>query len=122
MIYTSYFAKLKSLENAGIIPVAICGSIPKFYTGYWYKDLAPTYQIFAKYKQDGDSEDYMVSYSKKVLDTLDARQVVKEITAITNGAKDIALICYEKPSDFCHRHLVASWLRKNGFNCKEWDN
>lgn len=33
---------------------------------------------------------------------------------------DIALICYEKPSDFCHRHLVADWLIKNGFKCREW--
>lgn len=32
----------------------------------------------------------------------------------------IALVCYEKPSDFCHRHLVAQWLSQNGFKCKEW--
>lgn len=34
----------------------------------------------------------------------------------------IALICYEKPSDFCHRHLVADWLNKNGIPCEEWVN
>ena len=34
--------------------------------------------------------------------------------------KDVALVCYEKPSDFCHRHLVADWLNKNGFECKEF--
>jgi SAM-dependent methyltransferase len=33
----------------------------------------------------------------------------------------IALICYEKPSDFCHRHLVADWLNENGIECKEWE-
>lgn len=32
----------------------------------------------------------------------------------------IALVCYEKPTDFCHRHLVAEWLCKNGFECHEW--
>ena len=36
------------------------------------------------------------------------------------GENDIALICYEKPSDFCHRHLVAEWLNQNGFKCEEW--
>lgn len=36
-----------------------------------------------------------------------------------HGHDDIALICYEKPSDFCHRHLVAQWLRDNGFGCSE---
>ena len=25
----------------------------------------------------------------------------------------IALVCYEKPSDFCHRHLVAKWINEN---------
>ena len=32
---------------------------------------------------------------------------------------DFALVCYEKPSDFCHRHLVADWLNKNGYDCEE---
>lgn len=32
----------------------------------------------------------------------------------------ICLICYEKPSDFCHRHLVAEWLNECGFECREW--
>lgn len=35
--------------------------------------------------------------------------------------KEICLICYEKPSDFCHRHLVADWLNKNGVKCKEYE-
>ena len=34
---------------------------------------------------------------------------------------DIALICYEKPSDFCHRHLVADWLIERGFDVEEYD-
>ena len=41
--------------------------------------------------------------------------------AINNDSnKDICLMCYEKPSDFCHRHLVANWLNENGIECKEW--
>ena len=34
--------------------------------------------------------------------------------------EDIALVCYEKPGDFCHRHLVAKWLTDNGFTCEEY--
>ena len=26
--------------------------------------------------------------------------------------KDVVLLCYEKPPQFCHRHLVAKWLEK----------
>lgn len=33
---------------------------------------------------------------------------------------NIVLLCYEKPTDFCHRHLVAQWLIENGFECKEY--
>lgn len=36
-----------------------------------------------------------------------------------NHSKDVALLCCEKPSDFCHRHLVADWFRKNGVPCEE---
>ena len=32
----------------------------------------------------------------------------------------IALICYEKSEDFCHRHLVAYWLKCNGYECEEY--
>ena len=35
--------------------------------------------------------------------------------------RDIALLCFEKPSDFCHRHLVASWLNETmHLNIKEF--
>lgn len=32
----------------------------------------------------------------------------------------VALICYEKPSDFCHRHLVSDWINLRGIKCEEW--
>ena len=37
-----------------------------------------------------------------------------------NDNVHVVLLCYEKRGDFCHRHLVADWLNKNGFNCEEW--
>ena len=39
VIYTSYFAKLKSLPD-NIIPISICGKVPNWYTGLQYKKLA----------------------------------------------------------------------------------
>ena len=32
---------------------------------------------------------------------------------------EIALVCYEKPEDFCHRHILAAWLEE--YNIKEWE-
>ena len=57
-----------------------------------------------------------------MLAPLTAQQVVEELRSrLPDGAKDIALVCYEKPNDFCHRHLVGKWLRENGIECREWE-
>lgn len=132
MIYTSYFAKLKSLPD-NIIPISICGKAPDWYKGLQYKKLAPKYDFFMKWKENHDNDYYVKCFNEQVLDKLNAEQVVKEldnlllnqtITIDYNGdlkeVPRIALICYEKPSDFCHRHLVADWLNKNGFECEEY--
>ena len=34
---------------------------------------------------------------------------------------EIALICYEKPENFCHRHLVAEWLQEAGYQVQEYN-
>ena len=38
-----------------------------------------------------------------------------------SGGRDIVLVCYEGPSKFCHRHLVAEWLNKYGYDVEEWE-
>ena len=136
MIYTSYFAKLKSLPD-NVIPISICGKAPAWYKGLQYKKLAPKYDFFMKWKYSHDNDYYIKCFNEQVLKNLNAYEVVdnlydlltdkeKFLIEITNCPSwdnphvNIALICYEKPSDFCHRHLVADWLNKNGITCKEW--
>ena len=80
-----------------------------------------------KYKQDHNKEDYISEFQKQILNRLNASKVVFNLGRLADKdgtfySFDICLICYEKPSDFCHRHLVAEWLNKAGFECKEWDN
>lgn len=118
MIYTTYFAKLRKLP-ANITPIAICGGLPKFYTGLSYKKLAPKWDFFKAWKETHDNDYYIENFEKLVLNPLNAKEVVNELLAMSD-TKDIALVCYEKPSDFCHRHLVADWLKRNGFKCEEW--
>lgn len=124
MIYTSYFAKLKELEKHNIIPISICGKAPDWYKGLQYKKLAPKYGFFMEWKKNHDNEYYIKHFQKEVLDELDASEVILDFSRIAYGfnigENDIVLICYEKPSDFCHRHLVAEWLNQNGFKCEEW--
>ena len=130
MIYTIYFAKLKSLPEH-IIPISICGKAPDWYKGLQYKKLAPKYDFFMKWKENHDNSYYIKCFQEQVLDELNAEQVYKELRSLTAHVMlnpllfsdrslipDIALICYEKPSDFCHRHLVADWFNKNGIACQ----
>ena len=119
MIYTSYFAKLKSLPD-NIVPISICGKAPDCYKGLQYKKLAPKYDFFKKWKETHDNDYYIKCFNEQVLDKLDAMSVYQELCSLAKS-DDIALICYEKPSDFCHRHLVANWLREQGFDIEEYD-
>lgn len=136
MIYTSYFAKIKSLHE-NVIPISICGKAPDWYKGLQYKKLAPKYDFFMEWKKNHDNDYYIKCFNEKVLNKLDPYNTLHEIYSLLpddkkmiiqmtnclpwiNSFVNIALICYEKPSDFCHRHLVADWLNSNGIKCEEW--
>ena len=110
MIYTSYFAKLKSLPKH-IIPISICGKAPNWYQGLQYKKLAPKYDFFMKWKENHDNDYYIKCFNEQVLNKLTAQQVVKELDNLllnktlaidyNSDLKEVprvALICYEKPS------------------------
>ena len=121
MIYTSYFAKLKKLPE-NVIPISICGKAPAWYTGLQYKKLAPKYGFFMEWKQNHDNDYYIEHFQKEVLNCLKIDDVINEISNLAkyDQSRHICLICYENPSDFCHRHLVAKWLTENGFPCEEY--
>ena len=123
MIYTSYFGKLKSLPK-NIVPIAICGGLPPFYSGAWYKKLAPSWSIWREWNQSHDETRYTERFSHEILDNLNPHEVVKELNEFIRNYPidtDIALICYEKSGDFCHRHLVANWLKDAGYDVKEFN-
>lgn len=124
MIYTSYFAKNKELEKNNITPISICAKAPDWYKRLQYKKLAPKYGFFMEWKKNHDNDYYIEHFQAEVLDQLNATEVILDFLRLDYGfnvgENDIALICYEKPSDFCHRHLVAEWLNQNGYKCEEW--
>ena len=117
-IYTSYFAKLKSLPP-DIVPIAICAQIPRWYPGLRYLKLAPKYGFFTQWKKDHNNDYYIKCFKAQVLQNLDAFRVLRDLEALSSG-KDVALICYEKSSDFCHRHIVADWLNTYRLDVREW--
>lgn len=133
MIYTSYFAKLKSLPD-NVIPISICAKTPSWYKGIQYKKLAPKYDFFIKWKEDHDNDYYIERFNSEVLKPLNITRILDDLQMSLpeevkmkmqspvwrNKDWHIVLVCYEKPTDFCHRHLVADWFVRNGISCEEY--
>lgn len=121
MIYTSYFAKLSKIPS-NITPIAICGKSPEWYKGIQYKKLAPKWSFFSVWKQTHDNDYYIQHFNEEVLSPINADDIIHELYSLAgkNQDEDIVLICYEKPGDFCHRHLVAEWLTNHGYPTEEY--
>ena len=49
-----------------------------------------------------------------------ADNVIQELSTLTHQADEIALVCYELPNEFCHRHLIAQWLKQYGYDVEEY--
>lgn len=133
MIYTTYFAKLRSLPK-NVIPVSIALYPPKWYAGLQYKALAPKASTLKYWKESNDpvmckQVQYKVEYSQLVLGFTDCKDVLKELGMLIGLEEEdwykrtdinIVLVCFEKKGEFCHRHIAADWFRINGIEVEEW--
>jgi hypothetical protein len=56
----------------------------------------------------------MEKYRNEILGKLSPIKVYKELIDTRNKSnkRDLALLCYEKPGDLCHRRIVAEWLEE----------
>jgi uncharacterized protein YeaO (DUF488 family) len=118
-IYTSYFAALRRIPE-DVIPISICLKSPYWFKGIKYKTLAPSNDIFSQQKANPNENLYTARFYNEILGGLDRGRVVKELENLCGG-NDVVLLCYEKSSSFCHRHLVAGWLNElPGSNVTEW--
>lgn len=103
MLYTSYYQK------HGNSPLAVSISLfyPSFFRRRWYPDLAPTWEMIQQIK-NGQIDQYQ--YTKRYMILLKERNL--DPFKVVNDLEDNSiLLCYEKPSDFCHRHIVAHWIQ-----------
>lgn len=110
-IYTSYFGNIRRLPT-DLVCISICGKAPNWYEGLQYKVVAPKYKFFMEWKENKDNDFYIEHFNKEVLDMLSVKKVYDDLEKMTKG-RDCVLLCYERPEDFCHRHLVAKWLEDN---------
>lgn len=128
-LYTSYFARVKKLQECGLNNlVCVAGYAPKFFfdipDARFMPELAPKrcwWRVWHdKFKDNPNSPEsiewYTNIYRDTVLSNLNSTNVVKEL------GDNAVMLCYEKPGDFCHRHLIADWISKNtGITVEEVD-
>ena len=79
-----------------------------------YKPLAPSSDNVFKLKNNNMSqEDFIDAYIDK-LKELDLERILEDMydyEGITDT--EIVLLCYEKSTDFCHRHILREYLNEN---------
>ena len=121
MIYTGYYAKIKKYKEFGIEPIAISGKVPDFYNGLTYPDFAPRYSAFQMWKDEEITNEKYIELYRTHLDTVIKGIIRTDFEPYSKEGKDCVLLCYEKSGDFCHRHILADWLRENfGFEVREF--
>jgi uncharacterized protein (DUF488 family) len=94
-----------NFKTAGHLPqaVAISLGVPRGWQGRRYKALAPPRDLI----KIMEPERFIPLYRAQVLDKLDPMQVIRNL-----GGDNFIMCCWELPGEFCHRRVVAAWLRK----------
>lgn len=106
-VYTSYFANSKKLTQAGIKVIGVALYPPRWFNGISMRNVAPTPSIL--HTKGQTREQYTERYRNEVLSRVNPHQFMENLRSMSQG-HDVALCCYEKPGDFCHRHILANWL------------
>ena len=104
-LWTSNYGKSGGDPNA----VSISRGVPNWFKGRKYRKLNPSSTSF----NIQDQKMFTEAYQREVLDKLDPHEVVGELG---DGA---VLLCYEPATKFCHRQVVAQWLRDAGYDVDE---
>jgi len=112
MICTGYFAKTKSYVEAGMTPISIARKTPSFFQGKEWKVFAPPLELLYKYKNGEVTEKEYITYYTNYLNNKITDNMLAKLKDWYYNKNDIVLLCYEKPEDFCHRHILGDWLGK----------
>jgi len=102
---TSYFANRKAAADPNAVSIARWP--PRWWRGRRYIALAPSADLLRLSKAGLPWDEFVIEFQRHVLDKLDPAKVLADL------GPEAILLCWEKPGDDCHRHLVAKWLEKH---------
>ena len=113
-VYTSYYARAKSLSPERWEFVQISNSLPKWweYPVTLLSSFVPPWYIVELFKQHLDANMFVMEYNlwlKK-----NEEQVKRDIETLKKLAekKNVVLLCYEPPHEFCHRSHAAKVIEE----------
>ena len=112
MVYTSYFANWRALEKANIQIVSIARINPHKLVCPMLKHLAPSAALLAGVKKGTVNWERYTEQYKKQLAKINITEINEKLAELQEQYGEIALCCYEKPMDNCHRHLLAEFLNE----------
>jgi hypothetical protein len=118
MIYTSYYQNKLLRNRPDLLLVRVTWSLPRFGVKptHHIPEFYPTVSILAM-----PPEQYRPAYSAR-LAKLDPQEIRAGFEAMQaeNPGKHIVLLCFCKPGQFCHRHLLAEYLTGLGLGVTEF--
>lgn len=138
-LYTSCYSMMNKIP-ADFLMVGISRFIPKelrttSISNFLYTPnniLAPSVDLLNDIKGERITNDeYAKRYYKEIQDRMKSlgyssanEYFAKMVSALdqtnSDGFRATVFLCYEKPDEFCHRHLLSALMRKLGFDITEW--
>ena len=110
MIYTGYYGGITRIVG-DIAKVQVSNSAPVS-VDIKFEKAIPDWAFIVKPYKDGliTKEEYEQRYTLQ-LDKF-RENILGVIKYFSGTDKDYILLCYEKPGDFCHRHILADYINK----------
>ena len=107
MIKTSYFKKAKDFSNVVSIARSDFPWTMKGYRFNKYPALLPTLALLRGWRAGNITEsEYTQRYYKETLSKLNPEKVYNDLDGKI-------LLCHEPSGMFCHRRLVARWIKES---------
>ena len=116
-VQTSNYARNGSNPDA----IGISCSVPQWFTGNRLPLLAPEWSMVDSIKRGLMTEkEYTMKYINLIKNRKNQEQLTAEMIYDILPENSI-LLCYESPGDFCHRRVLAEWIKlETGIEIPEW--
>lgn len=120
-IWTSFYGHFDTFTAYNVVPIRVAQYAPRYKRKHdAFLSLAPSKAMLAEAKSGNyDHVDWKKRFLRDVLGPLDPHEVYAQLIKLGKGF-DVAILCYEKPGDRCHRHYVTEWLAEAGYEIAEF--